>query len=372
MRGERLAGELNGLDRIILIWAIWMLASSYFHKEPTAEVITRLGLVYDALGLYFLLRIFCQSLEDVKNLCRLTAILLVPVAIEMIYEKLTFHNLFAVLGGGAEIPAIREGRIRAQGPFAHAILAGTVGAVCLPLIVSIWKKHRKTAVAGFTACAIMIVLCASSGPIFSVFVAIGGLFLWRYHDQVRMRFILWIALIAYIALDVIMKDPAYFLISRIDIIGGSTGWHRARLIQSAIEHLPEWWFSGTDYTRHWMPTGVSWSTEHTDITNHYIGMGVTGGLPLMILFILTIWWGFRYVGELLRLLDKDALEDKFFIWCVSCSLFAHAVTCVSVSYFDNSIIFLYLVLAMISSALITIQNKNKDVDNNETTVMVVT
>ena len=359
MRGERLSGELNGLDRVILVWAIWMLVSSYFHKDPTAEIITRLGFVYDALGIYFLLRIFCRSLEDVKNLCFLTAILLVPVAIEMIYEQLTFHNLFGLLGGGGEIPAIREGRIRAQGPFAHAILAGIVGAVCLPLMVGILKKQRKAAVAGFVACVIMIVASASSGPIFSGFIAIGGLFLWRYHDQVRMRFVLWVAIIAYIALDIYMKDPAYFLIARMDVVGGSTGWHRARLIQSAIEHLSEWWFAGTDYTRHWMATGVSWSLEHVDITNHYIGMGVTGGLPLMILFVLTIWWGFRYLGELLRFLDKDALEDKFFIWCISCSLFAHVVSCISVSYFDNSKFFLYLVLAMISSAQTTIQKRTE-------------
>ena len=33
-----------------------------------------------------------------------------------------------------ETPEIRDGRLRSQGPFAHAILAGSVGAVCAPLI----------------------------------------------------------------------------------------------------------------------------------------------------------------------------------------------------------------------------------------------
>ena len=256
LRGERLAGELNGLDRVMLIWMGWMLVSSGFHKDPSAVVINRLGLVYDACGTYFLLRIFCQSLDDVKNLCRLTAILLVPVAVEMLYEKLVLHNLFDELGGGLESPEIREGRIRAQGPFAHAILAGTVGAACLPLIVGIWQQYRKTAVAGITACGVMVFSCASTGPILSAMAAIGALFLWRYHDQGRMRFIRWFAVVGYIALDLVMKDPAYFLIGRIDLVGGSTGEHRSRLIQSAIEHLPEWWLAGTDYTRHWMPSGI--------------------------------------------------------------------------------------------------------------------
>ena len=72
----------------------------------------------------FLLRIFCHSIDDVVRLCRITAVLLVPLAIEMVYEILFSSNLFSVLGGVSEIPAVREGHVRAQGPFAHAILPG--------------------------------------------------------------------------------------------------------------------------------------------------------------------------------------------------------------------------------------------------------
>ena len=82
-----------------------------------------------------------------------------------------------------------------------------------------------------------------------------------------------------ILLDLVMKAPAYYIIARADIIGGSTGWHRAALIDSAIRHLNEWWLIGTDYTRNWMVTGVSWSADNTDITNHYLYLGVLGGLP---------------------------------------------------------------------------------------------
>ena len=350
MRGERLAGELNGLDRVMLIWMGWMLVSSGFHEDPSAAVIYRLGLVYDACGTYFLLRIFCQSLDDVENLCRLTAILLVPVAVEMLYENLALHNLFTALGGGLESPEIREGRIRAQGPFAHAILAGTVGAACLPLMVGFWQQYRKTAVAGITACGVMVFSCASTGPIMSAMAAIGALFLWRYHDQVRMRFIRWFAVVVYIALDFVMKDPAYFLIARIDLVGGSTGEHRSGLIQSAIEHLPEWWLAGTDYTRHWMPSGIPSSPEHTDITNHYLAQGVLGGLPLMLLFIAILYMGFSLVGKMLWQEDDLTQESRFMVWALGASLFVHAVTFISVSYFDQSSMFIYLTLAAIGSA----------------------
>src|SRR5581483_9732253 len=141
------------------------------------------GLVYNACGIYFLLRVFCQSLDDVVRLCRITAILLVPLSIEMLFEQMTGHNIFSAFGGVPQLSEVRGGRIRAQGPFAHAILAGTVGAACLPLMVGIWQQHRKTVIIGMTACLLMVFTSASSGPIMSASFAIGALFMWRWRHR---------------------------------------------------------------------------------------------------------------------------------------------------------------------------------------------
>ena len=146
-----------------------------------------------------------------------------------------------------------------------------------------------------------------------------------------------------------MQAPAYYLIGRFDLAGGSTGYHRAALIESSIRHLDEWWLAGTDFTRHWMPTGVSWSREHTDITNHYLQMGVTGGLPLMLLFIVILAKGFSYVGRTLRQSGYLPDNNQFMVWALGASLFAHATTFISVSYFDQSFVFIYLALAAIGS-----------------------
>jgi hypothetical protein len=347
-RGEWLAGGMNALDRLMAVWAAWALLSSIFHGDVSEALVFRLGLVYNACGVYYLLRVFCQSLDDVLGLCRVTTILLVPVAAEMLYEKLFQHNLFSALGAVADSPEVREGRIRASGPFTNPILAGTVGAVCLPLVIALWKFHRKEAAMGIGACSIMILVSSSSGPILSAIAAIGALFMWHYRD--RMRLVRWLAVFGYIGLDLVMKAPAYYLIGRIDLTGGSTGWHRARLIESALQHLHEWWLAGTDHTRHWMPTGVSWSPEHTDITNHYLQLGVIGGLPLMLLFIAILAKAFSFVGQTLRNGLDLPFEYQFMLWALGASLFAHAATMISVSYFDQSFVFIYLTLALIGSA----------------------
>ena len=79
VRGERLAGKLNGMDHVMLVWAAWTLMSSAFHKDPSSALIFRLGLVYNTCGIYFLIRIFSRSIDDVFTLSKLTAILLLSI-----------------------------------------------------------------------------------------------------------------------------------------------------------------------------------------------------------------------------------------------------------------------------------------------------
>jgi len=356
IRQEFPADKINSIDRAVIAWAIWLLASSFFHKDIGSTLIFRLGLVYDACGIYVLIRSFCRDAEEFTGVCQLIAILLVPLALEMLNEKLTVHNLFSILGG-SEAPEIREGKVRAFGPFGHAILAGTAGAVCLPMMIGLWNLHRKIAVVGIIACFIIILSSASSGPILTAMAGCFALFMWRYRHLIPIlqRWVI----PGYIALDVYMKDPAYFIIARIDLAGGSTSWYRCRLIQSAIEHLSEWWLTGTDYTRHWMWVVVSWSPDHTDITSHYIQMGVLGGLPLLLLFIYVLVQGFNGITKALQDEFNNPPNSRFMIWTLGASLFAHTATFVSVSYFDQSFVFLYLTLAAISSMVaVSIKNQN--------------
>ncbi|GIX49822.1 MAG: hypothetical protein KatS3mg132_016 [Limisphaera sp.] len=344
VRHERLAGGWVGMDRLFLVWSAWAVAASFFHERPGATLEFHLGMIYNALCTYFLMRCFCQDEEDLYRLVRISAWLLVPVAAEMAFEQIARFNLFSVFGAVDPEPAIRNGRIRSQGPFAHAILAGTVGAVCIPMLVGLYRRHPKTARAGLIACALMVLTSASSGPLMSVLFSLFALFLWRWRHLTRQMQIA--AVIGYLLLELVMKAPAYYLIARIDLTGSSSSYHRAALIEAAIEHLDEWWWAGTDYTRHWLPYGVPWSEDHVDITNHYIAQGVKGGLPLMLLFMALMWCGFRYVGQAAHAWRSVDTEREFFAWAVGAGLFAHAASCVSVAYFDQSILFLYLTLAL--------------------------
>ena len=320
-----------------------MLISSFFHNDPSSAFIFRAGVVFSTLGPYFLIRCFCTSPSDVIHLIEITAVLLAPVALEMLFEKLTGTNLFAIFGGVPEDSLVRNGTIRAQGPFAHSILAGTIGAASIPLFAGIAHLQKWKARVGIAASLIMVLSSGSSGPILTTAAGVGAMCLWRLRKHTRA--IRWGCFGLYLLLELLMKPPAYFILARIDLTGSSTGWHRAELIHSSINHLGEWWFAGTDYTRHWMPTGVTWNEDHTDITNEYIKMGVHGGLPLLLLFGGSLVIGFRYIGKTLA----DEREGSFVTWAIGSALFAHAVTFISVSYFDQSMLFVFAILASISA-----------------------
>jgi hypothetical protein len=349
-RKEKLAGELNGIDKLMIAWGAWVLLASFFHEDiPGAGPIYSCGVIFNLMLTYFLVRIWCRDFGELTDLIKFIAVMLVPVAAEMALEKFSGKNLFAVFGGVPLDTLIREGKLRAQGPFRHPILAGTVGAVCFPLMIAIWKNHRRHAVFGMCACVLMVFASASSGPIMSLLFGICAVCLWRFRawtKTLRMG-----AFVGYLVLAVVMTKPPYFLLSRIDVTGGSTGWHRAFLIEQTFKHFSEWWLFGTDYTLKWMPDqGVgAGDGRNTDITNYYITFAVLGGLLSMLLIIAILLRAFRWVGQLVRDLPDSASEHKFVIWCLGAALFAHAATSISVSYFDQSMMFFWLTVAVISS-----------------------
>jgi hypothetical protein len=346
MKGERIAGGLNKLDRMLITWGVWTVFSSCFHNDVMSDFIFRLGMVLNVLGFYFLIRVFVRDRESFFRICKIIIIALLPIAFEMINEAKTGRNLFSMIGGISEFSDIRGGKVRAQGPFDHSILAGTVGAVCLPLAVLFWKSNRKLALLGLAVTGSMVLTSKSSGPLMTLIFVVFGLCFWKFRKY--MRLIRWSAVLGVLLLAMVMNAPVYFLLDRFNLTGHSTGWHRAALIQGAITHVDDWWLGGTDYTRDWTPE-AGFDENNTDVTNHYIRMAVWGGLPMMMLFIGSLVIAFKMVSKALHAHRSAPFQEQFLLWTLGCILFGHVTAMVSISYFDQSVFFLYFVLAAIST-----------------------
>jgi hypothetical protein len=328
----------------------WLLFASFFHEAGAAAAgpVFIIGKIAEIFLCYLLVRCFCQDLDDFASIMGVIAILLVPIALEMIQEKFTGKNLFsATFGGVREMVVVRDDELRARGPFRHAILAGTVGAALVPIMLGLWRRNPRVAKIGLLACVTMVATCASSGPVLSLGFALLGVFLWRFRSWMGM--IRWSIPLGYLALALVMNRPVYYIIGELSM-GGSTGWHRSKLIDSSIEYFGDWWAVGTDYTRSWMPTGVTFSENHTDITNYFLAFGVMGGILAVLLLVAMAWVAFKWVGEIIdKLPEEDENGDRFMVWCMGASLFSHVATSISVAYYDQSVFFFWFSIATIGS-----------------------
>jgi hypothetical protein len=346
LRGELKEIRFNPIDKTILAW-VFVSIVTYTLLWQTGDAFKyKLGFAYDCLGFYFMFRYFVRDMDDVIRALRMLAVVIVPLAGAMILEKMTGRNPFALFGGVPEVTSVREGALRCQGPFAHPILAGTFGATLLALFVGLYRQGAKRfwpAVAVISS-LVIVVTSASSGPLFAAVLGIGALALWRWRNQ--MRTLRYGILGALVSLHLVMRAPVWFLLARVDIVQGSTGYHRAYLIDRAIANFWDWWLVGTKSTWKWADRDA----HLFDVTNAYIQNGASGGLITMALFIAIIALSFKAVGRSVRLGETSLpIANRKLTWALGAALFAHAVTYISVTYFDQNFVNWYLLLAMISS-----------------------
>jgi len=257
-----------------------------------------------------------------------------------------FQNLFGVYIGGVDsIPAIREGRIRSQGAFGHPILAGTCAAFLLPIFFILWKnvKTRSFAVIGATASTVMVITSASSTSALAFIAGIIAICFWPIRG--KMRLVRWGIVILLLVAHLVMNAPAWFLIDHMDVIGGSSGYHRAKIVDLFIRNISDWWLIGTkDF--------VNWGWEMWDLSNSYVAEGQTGGLVTFIFFLATISRSFGVLGRTRRVVEGDR-DQEWFIWFLSAAVFANVIGFFGISYWDQTQVAWLALLAIISAATAT-------------------
>lgn len=316
-----------GLDWLFCLWA---LSSIFFFgvRYGVPGFVNRLGLQgFEQCGMYFLVRYWLRDWSDLAALARAMAILALPSLAFFLLEWSTGRNIFSIFGGVPARTGIREGRLRCQGPFPHAIIAGCAWATWMPMIAALWwreNQNRFWTLLGFLASGIIVVLTASSTPVFAAAAAVGGLAAFPLRH--RMRLLRWSTLFTLIALHMVMKAPVWHLIARVSAAGGSTGYHRYKLIDNFINRADEWWLTGG--------TTVHWGFGQQDVTNYYVAQGVSGGILTFVLFVSLIAYSFKYCGTLRRSFEGDR-TNLVLAWSLGACIFSHAMAFIGVTYFGQ-------------------------------------
>jgi hypothetical protein len=342
------SGGMNKIDIAVILLTIFTAVNGILLFQESGAAINELGALYTVFGVYFLLRFLIRDEADVVRAIQTLAWIAAFIAIIMTYEAATGHNPYALLGGAGaksiESLAVRDGKVRAQGPFAHSILAGTFGAVLMPLFVGLWwksKKYRTIAVVGILSSTVITVACNSSTPVLAYAGGVVALCLWQARR--RMRALRWGLVFTLIALHLVMKGPVWSLIEKIDISGGSSSWHRYMLIDQCIRHFGDWWLFGVKDTS-------VWGWDMWDTANQYVSVCENSGLLPFLLFLAILVYGFKYLGRERRAAAKDK-KAALFIWALGSALFANVVAFLGISFFDQTMVGWYALLAMIPAAI---------------------
>ncbi|MEO7339327.1 MAG: hypothetical protein ABI073_00455 [Luteolibacter sp.] len=331
----------NPLDFLMAAFATIALLATVGHEwEAYNPLIVRLRLVVDVCGTYLYARAYLNERETLDRFAAGLALVMLPFAIFMFVEKQSGLNPYRWIGADNVLSLVRDGKIRAQGPFGTPILSGTVGASSIPFFLPLWRTRRGLAVVGLGASVLVMLTSASSGPISTAGIGLAAVAFWYGRSYVKAVSIL--IVVTLVVLHLVKDRPVWYLMALMDFVGGSTGWHRAYLIDMAVQHWDEWWLVGSDHTRHWMPYGLAAVPEHCDLTNYYIHLGVTSGLPLALCLLMIQWKSFKMLSNGLR--QTAGTPDEFRYWCLGAAFFAHGVTFLSISYFDQMYVFFWVLV----------------------------
>jgi hypothetical protein len=336
-----LVAGFTNIDKMFVTWALCRAVAFVLLYRQGAAVANQFGFLWDALGGYFLVRCLIRNVDDICRVAKVFSLIALIMAGCMLYEHYKVANVFGLLMGGRIAPNIRNGSIRCRGVFRQEIIASAFGGTLVPFFIWAWlgAKLRVAAMLGLVATVIITITASSSTGISAAVVGIGTLCLWPLRKHTRwMRWGL-VALI--LGLAMVMKAPVWFLLARVDFVGGSTGWDRANLIDQCVRHFSSWWLVGT-------ADNDTWGFYTWDLCNQFVAEAVQGGLATLVLFLVLLTRCFRRIGVARK--AAQSRSQEWLLWSIGCLLCAHIASFFGISYFDQIKDWWYLTLAMIPAA----------------------
>jgi hypothetical protein len=338
-----LASGWNNIDTAVLCWAGFRALAFVLLWREMPALINQVGFLWSALGTYFLLRFLIRNDEDIERTVKLFVLIAVANGAGMAYEHFTGRNLFGiVLGGVAPHSDVRDGTIRSQGAFAMSILAGTFGAVLVPLLFWLWKSGRAkgTAAVGLVFATLMVVTTGSSTPLLGYVAAVVGLCFWLLRG--RMRTVRRGIVGSLVGLQLVMKAPIWFVLNHVNVFGASSGYGRSMLVDNFVRHFGDWWLLGTKNT-------AAWGYDMFDRCDQFVAEGAAGGLAALIFFILMIKRAFGALGTARKTVVGDKRQESL-LWSLGVALFVYIVAFLGISLWDQTEVAWFALFAMIGAA----------------------
>ncbi len=347
--GEHGRIRLNTIDHYFIAYnllgtVIYLLAS----QNKVGALIFKSGVFVDSIIIYLFIRYSIYSRESIYLIMKTFAVCVLILLPFTVFEFYSAKNLFSILGRSAI--SVRDGEIRAAGTFSHAILYGSFAAALVPFLWADYKFEKsKLKLLSVFCCVFIVYASSSSGPI----VALAGMvcflifFRWKQYSSLLAKGIFFTALFIHL----VRESPIWhFMYVRISIKGSSTGYHRYLLVDAAVKEFWNWWLLG------YGDAGPQWHTKYwphtyarfTDVTNHYLLEGVRGGFFTMLLFMLLCYKAIKILVTHSKY--QEDLPGQWLWWGIAVMMMGHCISFLSVAYFGQITMLLYLTIALAAYA----------------------
>jgi hypothetical protein len=345
-RGEWRYIRFNRLDGILVACNCAIAVISILRVGTLEQVVYQVGSLYNIFLSYIVFRCLVRDERDFREVVRKLAPLIVPLALLVLIESLTNHNLFSVFGDVDASSMIRNGHVRSQGPFHSPVTTGAFGMTFAMLYGSVLFAGERTrfAVVGLVASLLIMICAGSSGPLLGFVFGLLAFACWPLRRHTRA--LRWGLFLLVVGLSLVMKAPVWFILARASDLAGGGGYHRAYLIDQFVNHFDSWWLLGTSDTHDWFPYQLVGSGQ-ADITNAFVWAGVSGGLVGLILFVALVVRCFQRIGMAMKSRRGNEPATVKMFWGIGSTLVASIGVLFSITYFDQMGVIWYFLLACI-------------------------
>ncbi|WP_169566131.1 hypothetical protein [Sneathiella limimaris] len=349
-RGKKIT--LNRVDLSIFICWVWVIAASFIGGADSGEISRQIGRGLDTVLIYMATRLAIKDTRDIAGLFIPCAFLALFMGVMGVVEAVTFYSPYQKL----EVyrawvwfdkpPEYRLGLLRAKASTEVHIYFGLSMAMLTGILWSVrgYAKSKSLLIVSVISGALGTFSSMSSGP-WIAFLAFLGFNAFAFKTSL-IKPLIWFIIFVCIGVELASNRHFYSLVGYIALSAG-TAWYRVRLMEIAFDNLDEFWLYGVagNWPHHW--GALLDGRGHIDVVNHFLIMGLYGGILAMFLYIYSHYAAIKMSVKFWK--RSNVISDRKAIFTLVSLLLGIDVASMSVGLFGPPLMLSFVVLGLIVS-----------------------
>jgi hypothetical protein len=358
-QGRLRKANLGWVDFFVIVGWIWTTFATMIADADSSQVFQMIGRGFDTVIVYFAARLAIFSDDDMKFIMLPLAATAIIMCVAGVMESMLIFTPYSVFNSYLSWDAasgdgqFRLGFLRARASTTVHIYFGIAMAVVAGLVWSfaLYFQARFIGLIAVGAAFIAALSAMSSGP----WLALGMLVFFNSY-ALRPSLIkpsLFMLLMMSVAMELLSNRHFYNLIDYL-ALNSHTAWYRTRLLEVAVSHWQDFWLVGvgSNWPNYWALSIDARS--HIDVVNHFLIIGLYGGVPGIIMYILSHVIAIRRGVHAWR--NTSDIRRKRMIFGLGATLMALDVASMSVGLFGPPLLLSFILLGILVSISVAWQD----------------